>query len=281
MSFDANEFFDNLEQPENSHEEQSLGTGIEEQSEQEQETTEYDEQEINEQNSQEEQSVEQEGTSRKLAGIYNSVEDLEEGYKNLQREYTRLKQQLVDDITKQIPDNQQQYQGTLQQNNPVIPPELMNNPQFIQLAQTNPQQAMAVVIEYARRQAIQQYQQTTQQETKKMQSQIELLMLRSTTPDFDQVAPYMVSTLKENPWLWDTERPMQAAYKLAKASMIEEGLQQASTTVAQQAEQKIQAKKGAVAEKQSAKTPPKQKSPEDEIVESILSAGGSRNSVFF
>lgn len=281
MSFDANEFFDNLEQPENSHEEQSLGTGIEEQSEQEQETTEYDEQEINEQNSQEEQSVEQEGTSRKLAGIYNSVEDLEEGYKNLQREYTRLKQQLVDDITKQMPDNQQQYQGTLQQNNPAIPPELMNNPQFIQLAQTNPQQAMAVVIEYAKRQAIQQYQQTTQQETKKMQSQIELLMLRSTTPDFDQVAPYMVSTLKDNPWLWDTERPMQAAYKLAKASMIEEGLQQASTTVAQQAQQKIQAKKGAVAEKQSAKTPPKQKSPEDEIVESILSAGGSRNSVFF
>lgn len=281
MPFDANEFFDNLEQPENSHEEQSLGTGIEEQSEQEQETTEYDEQEINEQNSQEEQSVEQEGTSRKLAGIYNSVEDLEEGYKNLQREYTRLKQQFVDDITKQIPDNQQQHQVTLQQNNPVIPPELMNNPQFIQLAQTNPQQAMAVVVEYTRRQAIQQYQQTTQQETKKMQSQIELLMLRSTTPDFDQVAPYMVNTLKDNPWLWDTERPMQAAYKLAKASMIEEGLQQASTTVAQQAQQKTQAKKGAVAEKQSAKTPPKQKSPEDEIVESILSAGGSRNSVFF
>lgn len=114
-----------------------------------------------------------------------------------------------------------------------------------------------------------------------MQSQIELLMLRSTTPDFDQVAPYMANTLKDNPWLWNTERPMQAAYKLAKASMIEEGLQQASTTVAQQAQQKTQAKKGAVAEKQSAKTPPKQKSPEDEIVESILSAGGSRNNVFF
>lgn len=284
MTFNANEFFNNLENTGNSAEEQSQieQSGIEEQEQQDvQDVVQEGEDTQNTEGVQSEDTLEQ---TKKLAGIYDSVEDLEEGYKNLQREFTRLKQQMkqksVEDIANTMPQQNiaQQYQGTPQQSNPVIPPELANNPQFIQLAQTNPQQALAAVMEYNKRLAVQQYQQTAQQ---KMQAQIELLTLKSSVNDFDDVAPYMAQTLQENPWLWNTPEPIKAAYQLAKATMFEQGVAQVTNAVGEQAQKATQSKKAAVAERQTAKQQPKQKTPEEEIVEDIMNAGGVRNSIFF
>jgi hypothetical protein len=275
---DLNKFFDDLEKPETSQEEHSqdeqLEEGVEEQTSQEEHSAEDVEEGSDDAG---EQAVQQ--PVKKFAGRYNTVEDLEKGYKELQRQLTKINQQLPQILQQQAIQTQAPPVHSPTVGVPSVPPELAYDPRFQQLAQANPEAARTVVQRY-----YQQQQANTiaplQQELRTLKMQQEVMMLRATQPDFEEVAVNIPVIFNENPWLWNTPNPVATAYKMAKAEKLTEAVNTASTAAKQAAYMKQQQKKTAVAERQQAKVPQTQKTPEDEIAESILglsSTGGKRN----
>ena len=291
MGFNANEFFTNLETgtSEEEHSQESeqqefaeeSQASEEEHSEIEEESTEEEESSQSEEGAEEVEGEEEKESPRKYAGRYDSVEQLEKGYKNLQAKMTRLLQEMRPKNAAQA--SQQEQTVPAQPLSTGIPLELATHPKFIELLRTNPLQAGAVVAEYNARMMnripaqapVQQAQRD--EETAAIRTKLEVLELKTRYADFDEIAVDIPAVLEGNPWLWQSPAPIENAYKLVKASRVDEALSTAAAAGKQSAERKKAEKRSATMERQQAKKQQKQKSPEEAIAEDILGAGGKKN----
>ncbi len=306
---DIKNFFNNLdnedsgkEQPRKKRTEEVEDEDLEQDSEFEEEDEEQlvDDEEQDSEEEDEEQPEDDEGDvdeeeveeeTKKYADIFNSVEDLEKAYKELQRKSTQDSQKLSQILTQQ----QQQAQGAqgFQQTggqqagypqSEQIPPELASHPEFQQLQAQNPQQASAVVQQYKAQKAAQQQQSQTsaqQQQLQKVVLNQEILSLRQKYSDFDEIAEHIPNVLQDMPHLWNTPNPVETAYKIARADKVDEVVEKASASAKKEASEKRSNKKKAKTEKQKAKTPNKKKPAEDQISDEILSARGGGKNAFF
>ena len=236
------------------------------------EQTSEDEEYSADEESETEEQEEEEQEEKLYAGRFKSVDDLEKSYKALQSQLTPILQELR---TKQTAESFQ-----LPQQQPTIPNELANNPQFQQIAATNPAMAAQVVANYTRNMAQQQITQNVQpmqRELTNMKLEMEIDRLKATTPDFDAVAPDLPVVFNENPWLWQSPNPVTTAYKLLKADRLGDTVSQATKLGKAAAIEKRKQKKSAGAERQKGKQAAKKATPEDDIVSGILGAKASKN----
>ena len=216
---------------------------------------------------------------KKFAGRFKTVEDLEKAYKSLEGTFTKKSQQL-NEVLGNLQNAQQnnQYMPLINQNQ--IPQELANHPQFQQLQQTNPQEAARVAQQYLYQQ--QNYYQQQEQQSKMQQLALnqEILSLKSRYKDFEEVAAELPVVFFNNPWLWKAKNPVETAYKLTKAEKLDDVISATVDATKKEINSNTQKKKAAITEKQRAKTPTKEITPEDEIVKDIFDSKRGGNAFF-
>lgn len=170
---------------------------------------------------------------------FDTVEELEESYKQLNNEYQRQARTLnVLKGKKQAPATQQpvQQQYNPNQQQQVIPPALAANPQFMNLMSTNPLQAVEQIVQFRIQEAVQQRELAYQQELMQRDQQAQLMMQVGEIkqrPDFEELRDDIIETLEELPVLAKQPNGLSQAYEYAKLKRMRRELSENSVTAEQ------------------------------------------------
>lgn len=207
---------------------------------------------------------------------FETVEELEESYRQLNNDYQRQARTLnVLKGKKQAPAQQQpvQQQYNPNQQQQVIPPALAANPQFMNLMSTNPLQAVEQIVQFRIQEAVQQRELTYQQELMQRDQQAQLMMQVGEIkqrPDFEELRDDIIETLEELPVLAKQPNGLSQAYEYAKLKRMRRELSENSVT-AQQIKiiNKEQKKKASAPVSGSSKTAPA-RTPDEEIIQEMM-----------
>lgn len=226
---------------------------------------------------------------KKFAGRYDTVEALEQGYKELQKQFTQLSQKGKKDLLDSVMAIQYpQAKETIPVQQPVpvnqqIPVELSQHPDFLQLQRTNPALATQVVAEYHRRmvpqQTIQPRAQLSDVESKvnRLVYAQEIASLQREFPDFDTIAEDIPALFAEKPYLLSSDTPLRDAYTFLKYQQMPTVMQDAVQQAQAQADKHREQKRTSVMESQTSggkRTAKPKLSPEQEIMADILAQRG-------
>ena len=178
---------------------------------------------------------------KELPTEFDTVDDLEKAYKEINNDYQRQARTL--NVLKgkkqqsQAPANQQpvnQYNSPQQQG--VIPPELAANPNFMSLMQTNPLQAVDHIVQYRVQAAVRQREQAYQQQMQH-QARENALMQQvgeiKQKPDFEDLRDDIIETLEEIPSLAQQQNGLAQAYEYAKLKKMRRELSENAVTAQQ------------------------------------------------
>lgn len=207
---------------------------------------------------------------------FETVEELEESYRQLNNEYQRQARTLnVLKGKKQVPAQQQpvQQQYNPNQQQQVIPPALAANPQFMNLMSTNPLQAVEQIVQFRIQEAVQQRELTYQQELMQRDQQAQLMMQVGEIkqrPDFEELRDDIIETLEELPVLAKQPNGLSQAYEYAKLKRMRRELSENSVTAQQiKIANKEQKKKASAPVSGSSKTAPA-RTPDEEIIQEMM-----------
>ncbi len=207
---------------------------------------------------------------------FETVEELEESYRQLNNDYQRQARTLnVLKGKKQAPAQQQpvQQQYNPNQQQQVIPPALAANPQFMNLMSTNPLQAVEQIVQFRIQEAVQQRELTYQQELMQRDQQAQLMMQVGEIkqrPDFEELRDDIIETLEELPVLAKQPNGLSQAYEYAKLKRMRRELSENSVTAQQiKIANKEQKKKASAPVSGSSKTAPA-RTPDEEIIQEIM-----------
>jgi len=197
---------------------------------------------------------------RVWAGKYKSPEELEKAYLHAQSYSTRLAQELAQLKNQLYTDTPQEQQSSVGQEGP--------QDQFVQAVQYYAQQAALNLL--------QQYLAPVTSKVEELSLQSELARMKATDPHFDEVAPTLAEVFQENPALWQLPNAVDIAYAVAKARYAEKALAEARAAGAKDAYNTQAAKQAAFVEGQKSKAQPPQKTPTEELLDSIFGGGNNR-----
>jgi hypothetical protein len=207
---------------------------------------------------------------------FETVEELEESYRQLKNDYQRQARTLnVLKGKKQAPAQQQpvQQQYNPNQQQQVIPPALAANPQFMNLISTNPLQAVEQIVQFRIQEAVQQRELTYQQELMQRDQQAQLMMQVGEIkqrPDFEELRDDIIETLEELPVLAKQPNGLSQAYEYAKLKRMRRELSENSVTAQQiKITNKEQKKKASAPVSGSSKTAPA-RTPDEEIIQEMM-----------
>lgn len=203
-----------------------------------------------------------------IFGKFKSLEEAQKAYFNAEAELTRRSQELAQYRQQQeMMQAQQQYP---QQQEQYDPNELKR--QFLNAFVEDPIGALQAVMESTQREQLQPIYQDML--VRNIDSAVS--KLQSKYEDFNQLEDKMTAYLQSNPSIMQAfpsiEQSFEAIYKIVKADMAQQAVQQAKEAGRNEAYANIQAKKGAFSEGSQAKTN-SAKTPEQQIIEGILGAG--------
>lgn len=208
---------------------------------------------------------------------FDTVEELEDSYKQLNNDYQRqartlnvLKGKKKEQVPAQQPVNQYNIP---QQQGQVIPPELAANPNFMNLMQTNPLQAVEHIVQHRVQEAIKKQEQTFQEQMMQRERQ-NLLMMQvgeiKQKPDFEDLRDDIIETLEELPSLAQQPNGIAQAYEYAKLKQMRRELSENSITAQQiKINNQLLKKKASAPVSGSSKTT-KAVSPEEQIVSEMF-----------
>ena len=175
---------------------------------------------------------------QKIKKEFETVEELEDAYRELNRDFSRQT-----NLLKVYRDSKQQPpqpappapQNPVQQSQ-VIPPELANNPQFMQLVNTDPTRAIEQIVQYRVQQAVAQQQQTYQQQLFEQQRRASLEMQAAQLrerPDYPELQDDIVEVLQELPALVQQPNGLMQAYEYAQLKKMKRELSENAFTATQ------------------------------------------------
>lgn len=155
---------------------------------------------------------------RMYANKYKSPEELENAYANMNREATRMAQELAQ-YRQYMQQIQQQQQQTQQPNKP--------NPQHVLMDFANdPVGTMQKIIEQSMQQHIKPIEQTIQNE--RFDRTIERMSSdQKNYPLFNELKGDIANALESNPWLFNSHNPIEAAYNMVRGQNMDKFIQQA------------------------------------------------------
>jgi len=202
-------------------------------------------------------------------------EKLKKSYDNLRPKFTQVTQEL----SKLRRQHQNSQQPQHNQQNPQQPQHNQQNSQQ-QVPNPQPQQRFAPnpIVN-----AVKQIVQPMQEQIAQMELKNEVARMATTKEDFNEVSPKMYEVLEQNPDFWNlgTQKALEIAYSVARTQMLESQMTQAVDEARQQAYQNRQVKEITGDEKTRVNTQSNnQKSPEQQIIDDILSVG-SKGDIYF
>lgn len=182
-------------------------------------------------------------TPKKFAGMYDTVEQLENAYKGLQTKYQTTKKDLMGRLTED-PQQAAPVQAVPQQILPnfqsmQLPPNV--NPALIQQAfAENPEGTLRLLTDMRINQAVA----PMQQQLQRFALQTEIDATKNKYNDFSEYEDKVGDMLKANPALMQSKNRIELAYKLVKADAITPLVQQAMQNGVQQGYNAALQKKG-------------------------------------
>ena len=216
---------------------------------------------------------------KKFAGMYDTVEQLENAYKGLQKQYQTTKKSLMDRLTEEPqqaaqPQAQPQPSAQAMQNfqSMQLPPNV--NPALIQQAfAENPEGTIRLLTDMRINQAVV----PMQQQLQRFSLQTEINAVRTKYNDFPEYEDKIGDVLKSNPALMQSKNRIELAYKLVKADAITPLVQQAMQNGVQQGYTAALQKKGIPQTGVGTSTPPAPKPQSQSIVDDILEVAKMRS----
>lgn len=221
-------------------------------------------------------------TLNKIQKEFDTVEDVEAAYQELNRDFSRQSNALAvyKKQPQQAPQQHAPQQHAPQHRGEVIPPALANDPRFNQLLQTNPMDAVGQIVQYRVQEAVQQQQQQAQYQ--QMEYQQKQMLIEQTNrvkamPDYDEVQEDVIGILEEMPFLAQQPDGIMKAYEFGKLKKLQRELSENALTAdkikiaTKQSKQRASAPTG-----KSGGEPAK--SVEDQIVDDIFNAGSGLGS---